>query len=152
RAIAWMDQNAGDWDKQIPSWGTSLLLHALALLMLALFVYVRAGRGRGDDIQARFASQLTEDLTSLTPSDPAGDPFTSVKSDEPPSLSLEPAGPEVDTISQPEVPFLSKFAPELAAPEARGERTRTLETTGATLLRRLAPAVSTRALTTVVTR
>src|SRR5262249_10190691 len=50
-------------------------------------------------------------------SDHAGDPFTSIKTDEPPSLSLEPADLDISRINQPEIPGLARFAPELAGPE-----------------------------------
>src|SRR5262249_49413711 len=74
----------------IPSWGTSLFLHGVALLLLALYFYARAGGPRDSDIRATIPSQLTEDVVSLVPSDHSGDPFTDRKSDESPSLSLEP--------------------------------------------------------------
>src|SRR4051812_24457997 len=74
----------------VPSWGTSLLLHGLALLLLALYFYVRSGEGpREGTLRGTFANQLGEELTSLYDSDHAGDPFTNLKSPDPPSLSVE---------------------------------------------------------------
>src|SRR5207253_2212142 len=45
----------------IPSWGTSLLIHGVALLLLALYFYARAGGPRDMEIRAAIPSQLTED-------------------------------------------------------------------------------------------
>src|SRR4051794_38931837 len=87
RFLAWVDRHAGKLMLLIPSWGASLLLHGVLLLLLALYFYVRSGHDRGDTIHGQFATQLTEDLTSLGDADRAGDPFTTVKTDEPPSLS-----------------------------------------------------------------
>ena len=116
RFLTWLDRRAGFWLLLIPSWGTSLMIHGVILLVLALYLFVQSGRNRDAVIEARFATQLTEDLTSLTPSDHAGDPFTTIKTDEPPSLSIETPKPDESAISQPELP-LARFAPELAAPE-----------------------------------
>jgi len=103
----------------VPSWGTSLLLHGLALLLLALYIYAHSGAGaREGTFGGTFAGQLNEDLTSLYDSDHAGDPFTTLKSPEPPSLSVEAADPNTPIVSQPEIPQLARFAPELAGPEA----------------------------------
>lgn len=151
RFVRWVDRHEGDWHRLIPSWGASLMFHACLLLMLALWLYVRSGHRR-DMIEARFAAQLTEDLTSLAPSDHAGDPFTTIKTDEPPSLSLETDKPDVDRISQPEVPNLAQFAPDFAGPEPASEKSRAVEVAGATLTRRIAPDVSAKALGAVVTR
>jgi hypothetical protein len=108
----------------IPSWGTSILLHAVGLLLLALYFYVRVGGSKEVEIRAAIPSQLTDDLTSLTPSDHAGDPFTDRKSDEIPSLSLDSTPPDVKTINQPALPALSQFTPELSAPELPTELAR----------------------------
>ena len=102
----------------VPSWGTSLLLHGLAVLLLALYFYVHMGSGpRAGTFRGTFANQLTEDLTSLYDSDHAGDPFTRLQSPEPPSLSVEAPDQALDVTSQPEIPQIARFAPELAGPE-----------------------------------
>jgi hypothetical protein len=100
----------------IPSWGTSLLLHGLAMLLLALYLYVRSGGPREGTFHGTFANQLTEDVTSLYDSDHSGDPFTNLKSPEPPSLSVEAPDPSIEAISQPEIQ-VARFAPDLAGPE-----------------------------------
>lgn len=117
RLGAWVDRRAPLLLLLVPSWGTSLFLHGLLLLVLALYLFVNTGGDQGATIEGRFATQLTEDLTSLLPGDRAGDPFTKDQTDEPPSLSIEPPRPEDTGISQPELPTLTKFAPDLASPE-----------------------------------
>ena len=65
----------------IPSWGTSLLLHGLAILILALYLYVHSGGQRAGTFQGALSNQqLTEDLTSLFDSDHAGDRSPSSRS------------------------------------------------------------------------
>ncbi len=117
----WLNRNAGELDRQVPSWGASVLFHALILVMLALYIYVNSGKGPESTIQGRFA-RLGDEATSLVDSDHAGDPFTRIKSDEPPSISLEKATPEITTINQPDIAGLAKFAPELTSPEFVPER------------------------------
>jgi hypothetical protein len=117
RWLARLDRKAPALLAWIPSWGSSLLIHAAVLLLLALYVYTRSGPDGSRVIQGDLPGQLTEDLTSLYDSDHAGDPFTEAKSLEPPSLSLSPAPPDVTAINQPAIPSLARFAPELAGPE-----------------------------------
>jgi hypothetical protein len=150
RLVAWIDRHTGDRLVQlIPSWGSSLLLHGAVLLLLALYLYVHSGRRDSGLIEGRFAKQLTEDLTSLVDADHAGDPFTRIKTDEPPSLSLEPAPEDVTTINQPQFPTLPRFAPELASPEMVRERA--LELPNAKLTPSALTAASAKGLATIVT-
>ncbi|MFO0908149.1 MAG: prenyltransferase/squalene oxidase repeat-containing protein [Isosphaeraceae bacterium] len=114
---AWLDRHADGWAETVPSWGVSVLLHALMLLMLALWLYVHRQPPSPPNIDGRFATQLTEDLSSLVPGDRAGDPFTKSQTDEPPSFSLEPPKPGEDGFSQPALDALSRFAPDFASPE-----------------------------------
>ena len=81
-----------------------------------LWLYVQAGSAVTTS-KADSRRQLMEDLTSLGPSDHAGDPFTRLKTAEPPSLSLVPAPPNETTISQPEIPNVSRFTPDLSGPD-----------------------------------
>jgi hypothetical protein len=117
RFLARLDRVAPDWQRWVPSWGTSLLIHALGLLLLAIFFYVRSGRDeRFVEHDGTFAGQLRDDVTSLVDSDHAGDPFTTIQTPDSPSLPLEPPDPNTTLISQPEIPSLVRFAPELASP------------------------------------
>ncbi len=113
----------------VPSWGTSLLLHGLAILLLALYFYVRSNAApREGAFQGAVLGQLTEDLTSLYDSDHAGDPFTDLKSQDSPSLSIEPPDQDVAVVSQPEIPRITQFAPTLAGPEGPADLAPTLGT------------------------
>ncbi len=121
RLVARLDRRAAVLLVWVPSWGTSLLIHGLLILMLALYFYAWSGRREGDaELRVTVGNQLTEDLTSLHDSDHAGDPFTALKSEEPPSLSLTPPEPDVKLFNQPEVPRLAHFAPVVAGPERMG--------------------------------
>jgi hypothetical protein len=87
-------------------------------LLLGLYWYARSGlRDQETELQTTIGQQLTEDLTSLKDSDHAGDPFTELKTNEPPSLSLTPPDPEVKLVNQPEIPKLAHFAPVVAGPD-----------------------------------
>ena len=117
RVVAWTDRHAAVLLAWVPSWGTSLLVHGLVILMLALYLYAQNGRDRSGDFQAVFSTQLTEDLNSLGDADHAGDPFTKVKTDEPPSLAVEPSADDEDQPAGGPQPR-DRFGPELAGPTA----------------------------------
>ena len=117
RIVTWVDRNAAALLAWVPSWGTSLLVHGIVILMLALYLYANSGRDTSNDIHGVFSTQLTEDLTSLGDSDHAGDPFTTTKTDEPPSLSTDPAKTDDSRINQPEIPNLARFGADLVTPE-----------------------------------
>ncbi len=85
--------------------------------MLALYLYARAGSREPHEIRAEIGTRLGEDVTSLVASDHAGDPFTAIKTNEPPSLSIEKPSPETVAINLPAIPSLARFGPELAGPE-----------------------------------
>src|SRR3954468_11390914 len=57
RLLARLDRDSL-WLRWIPSWGSSVLLHAVALVLMAVFFYTRSGRdGREGVIEGRFATQ-----------------------------------------------------------------------------------------------
>lgn len=106
--------------RSVPSWGASLLIHALALLILAFLIRM----GGRDEPDRAFTAELPPpgeiaDITSLAEADRSGDPFTDVDDPNPPSLSLGPADPEMKFANQPEIPNLAAFAPEPAGPAPR---------------------------------
>ncbi|MGE3818175.1 MAG: prenyltransferase/squalene oxidase repeat-containing protein [Isosphaeraceae bacterium] len=111
-----LEERVGETHRVIPSWGGSLLLHGLMLVVLAVYLFAGTSAREGPAFDGRFATQLTEDLTSLAPGERAGDPFTTNSTDEPPSLSIEPPRPEDDVINQPTL-SVARFAPEFATPE-----------------------------------
>ena len=108
--------------RSVPSWGVSVLLHALALLLLAILIR----HGGAPDSEREFTADLgpvpeIADVTSLVEADRAGDPFTNLDDPNPPSLGLEPADPMMRLSAQPEIAGLVEFAPELAGPKASKE-------------------------------
>jgi len=110
-----------DLDRQtlrsVPSWGLSLILHGLLLLILALLIRVGQRPDRGSEsFQAQVVAGELQDLTSLVEAERSGDPFTREQSPDPPSLGLEPADPLMQFSAQPLVPALASFGPDLAGP------------------------------------
>ena len=103
------------WDQVLPTWGASLALHGILLLVLALIALSSDKNTHEDPLIGRLG-QLTDDLTSLYPADRAGDPFMKNQTDQPPSLSLEESDPNEKTISQPKLPDNVRFTPALASP------------------------------------
>jgi hypothetical protein len=84
-------------------WGTSLLAHALALFLLAVVVRIAQDRSV-DQIEIQpVDGQLRDDVTSLHESDHAGDSFTTLQSDEPPSLPPDPTKIDPETIAVAEL-------------------------------------------------
>jgi hypothetical protein len=108
RLVRGLDRRLPAWAHDFGPWGTSVLLHALLLLILALILYARSGRGDEEpaviEANTLLAGQLTEDLTSLAPSDHSGDPFSTLKTDEPPSLVLDSAKLDPNRINTPQLP------------------------------------------------
>lgn len=120
RFLARFDRRAAIVLAWVPSWGTSLLLHALLILMLGLYFYARSSWNNHDgDIRAEFppASQLRDNVVSVMPSDHAGDPFTHEKKPDSPSISIERPDPDVTLVAQPDIPRLAHFAPVVAGPD-----------------------------------
>jgi hypothetical protein len=105
RGLRRLEQHTPEWMRWLTPWGTSLTLHAVGLLILGL-LYFAAERfpDHTGDIDAVFGDQLIDDLTALRDSDHAGDPFTTLMSNEPPSLSLDPAHPDPNVINSPQLP------------------------------------------------
>lgn len=115
RALARLDRRAPAWIAWLPSWGTSLLLHAVVLVILATVFFVAGPRPRrADEFDSAIVSLANEDLTTLTPADRAGDPFATAPADAAPSLALEGLDPSV--VAQPKLAGAS-FAPSLSLPD-----------------------------------
>jgi hypothetical protein len=107
--------------RAVPSWGASLLLHALALLILAILIQIGGGTEEDRGFTAELPPPPGElaDFTSLVEADRSGDPFTDLDDPNPPSLSFGPVDPDVKFTNQPEIANLAVFAPDLAGPAPR---------------------------------
>jgi hypothetical protein len=106
----------------LPSWGTSLLVHGIALLILALIYFGSSPDNKGS---ARFDGVLGpptdsivqgEGLTSLAPAEVAGDPWTKQTSVEFPSLGSGIALERVARSNQPALPAMATLGPTLTPP------------------------------------
>jgi len=106
-----------DTVRSVPSWGLSVLLHAFALLLLAILIRSNGGLSPERSFVAEVAMPEIGDLTSLVEADRSGDPFTDLDSPDPPSLGLEPADALMQLSAQPRIANLVDFAPDLAGPE-----------------------------------
>jgi Squalene-hopene cyclase C-terminal domain/Prenyltransferase and squalene oxidase repeat len=102
RALGRFGRQTPEWLKWITPWGTSLALHGLLVLALAVLV-TALGENRATEPN-RFRGQLIDDVTSGDPSDKPGDPFTNLQSAEPPSLSLDKNPPVTAVIAIPKLP------------------------------------------------
>lgn len=106
-----LDRETPDWMQWLTPWGTSLVLHVALLLLFAFALFVKPDAGaESTNLDGRFmgADQLTDDITSLSPDDRAGDPFTTLDSIEPPSFALLP---DPVVISAMELPPEHQIAP-----------------------------------------
>src|SRR5436305_1644371 len=114
RLLSRLDRTAPAWLTWLPSWGTSLLLHAVILVIFATLVFVQGAR-REDrtDFDSSIVSLADEDFTSMTLADRSGDPFNDRKADDSPSISLNPTD---RGISQPALAPNLTFGPTLSMP------------------------------------
>ncbi len=121
RLLSRLDRLAPAWLTWLPSWGTSLLVHAVFLVILATVAYV-SGEDREPrvDFDSAIVRLADEDFTSLSPANQSGDPFTDRQSDQQPSLSVEPSDRGT---SQPKLAAGIKFGPMPSSP-ARVSATR----------------------------
>lgn len=104
----------------VPSWTMSVMLHLLLLLLLALFI--NAGKIR--EMPPQLISAIDPpsslgDVTSLVVSDHAGDPFTDLKSLDPPSLGLDRVE-DLKLTGQPTLPTTVVFTPDFSSPAPTG--------------------------------
>lgn len=106
------------WTDWLPSWGTSLAIHGLLLLMMAL-IYTQSGQGSdrsGARLESSLGDPLGEEVVSLISADRGGDPFTALESDVPPSLSIETPDPDTSNFAVPDLGSAVRYAPDLAGP------------------------------------
>jgi hypothetical protein len=124
RVLRRLDRRTPEWMRWLTPLGTSLSLHTLGLLTLGvLFLSNSAGPHRGKVVDAVWAGQLHDDITSLKPGDRAGDPFTTLASDEPPSLTLDPSKVNPDVSNLPALtPDMTLGADIQLEPPAAGQK------------------------------
>src|SRR5262249_784972 len=116
----WNAFRHGEYDPEtlpsIPSWGLSVVLHALLLLILAVLI---RWSHRPPAPEASFDGAIVDtqlgEVMSLVDAKQAGDPFTLTNSPDPPSLGLD-SDPQLKLVGQPEIRSLTQFTPALAGP------------------------------------
>jgi Squalene-hopene cyclase C-terminal domain/Prenyltransferase and squalene oxidase repeat len=96
-----LDRQTPEWMRWVAPWAWSLILHSLGVAALGLVFYANSEPAAVRELDSSFepAGQLTDDLTSLTSADKAGDPFTTIQTPEPPSFSPDPKA--ADAIATP---------------------------------------------------
>ena len=117
----WSQIYYGEYDRDtlrsVPSWGVSVLLHLLLILLLALAIQLnRQGSSLDRTFQGAVVDTQLGGVTSLVEANRAGDPFTTNDSPDPPSLGLEPADPQIRLVGEPQIASLAQFAPVMASP------------------------------------
>jgi Squalene-hopene cyclase C-terminal domain/Prenyltransferase and squalene oxidase repeat len=114
RLLSRIDRTAPLWLIWLPSWGTSLLLHTVVLIVLAISVYVSGRQSKNEDFDTSIISLADRDVDSLVAADRSGDPFTDAQSDKTPSIAFDATG---TSISQPELASKITFTPMMASSE-----------------------------------
>jgi hypothetical protein len=129
RVVAWLrtiSQSTvrfwkGEYDvttlRSVPSWGVSLLLHALMLLILAMIIQIKNAPARPESLfESSIGDTALGEVTSLAPAKQSGDPFTLEQNPNPPSIGLEPEHSGLMMTGQPHLASLTQYAPTLAGP------------------------------------
>jgi hypothetical protein len=117
------------WHHWLPSWGTSVLVHAVALLVLALLYFGSAGaetrRATFDTVLGPTRPDpLGEEVVSIVAAERAGDPWTK-GGEEFPSFSFLKPDSGITQTDRPAQPSAAKLAPVIATPRVtlpRGTR------------------------------
>jgi hypothetical protein len=111
----WRGECDPDTLRSVPSWGLSVLLHALLILLLAIMLrWSQQGAAQTTIASTMVDTQLGE-VTSLVDAKQAGDPFTLTNTPNPPSIGLD-ADPQLKLVGQPEIRSLNQFTPAFAGP------------------------------------
>ena len=109
----------------LPSWGTSVLVHAVALLILALVYLGGNRRESGRTIETTIGppeSRIGEAIETSTPADIAGDPWASDRSAKFPSIGVGTPDPLSRVSNLPAAPPALKFAPNVSLPRINAPR------------------------------
>ena len=111
----WRGECDPDTLRSVPSWGLSVILHALLILILAIMIrWSQQGAAQTMIASTMVDTQLGE-VTSLVDAKQAGDPFTTTNTPDPPSIGLE-AEPQLKMVGTPELRSLNQFTPAFAGP------------------------------------
>jgi len=110
RLLHRFDRTAPGWLTWLPSWGTSLLIHGLLLIVLATYYYVSEQSSQNLDLETSIISLADQDYSSLVPAAQSGDPFSNVQTEETPSISMDPTG---TSIGQPETVTGLRYSPRM---------------------------------------
>lgn len=105
RLLGRLERGCPRWVEGIPAWLSSMMAHALVLVLLGLMILI--GGFGADHTRTEIdvlIPQLHEDLTAIRPGEVAGDPLTKEKSEEAPSLVLDPEKKDASGVNQPEAP------------------------------------------------
>jgi hypothetical protein len=114
----WRGEYDRDTLRSVPSWGVSLLLHSLFLLLLALAIQLNRQGPQERTFEGAVVDTQLGGVTSLVEAIRSGDPFTKNDSPDPPSLGLEPVDSTIKLVGEPQIASLSQFAPVMASPLA----------------------------------
>ncbi len=117
RRLRRLDRHTPEWMSWLTPWGTSVVLHVLILLVFALLLVTSGRRERPPTFESDLR-QLQDDLTSVELDDISGDPFTTLKTEEPPSLTFEPTPSEIT--NTPELPVKALLNKNLQMPGLAG--------------------------------
>ena len=114
RFLSKLDRTAPAWLAWLPSWGTSLLIHGVLLVVLATFFYATGRPAGRNDFDSAIVSLADQDFTSLVPAARSGDPFTDQQAEQTPSISMDPTG---KATGQPNLVAGLAFAPTMSRPD-----------------------------------
>ncbi len=92
-----LDRETPDWLRWLTPWGTSLALHAALLAILGLLVYASSegGNARPPTFDSLLGTaEISDQLTTMTGTEQAGESFVTLETTEAPPLPIEPAPSE----------------------------------------------------------
>ena len=101
------------WLSRSLPWGSSLLVHAVALFFMAVVIRFVNEADLKKPAGFDTVGQLQEDVTSSKDSDQSGDSFTSIASDEPPSMPKDLTKIDETVTAVAELPDTVQLGPEL---------------------------------------
>ncbi len=116
----WERLGRGEFDpetlRSVPSWGMSVLLHFLLIVILAVILrWSRGASGPEVSISGELIDTQIGEVESLVNASQAGDPFTTETTPDPPSIGFDP-DPQLKLAGQPAMRSLEQYTPRFAAP------------------------------------